>query len=112
MEELFQQFAGWIALIVEATAAVLIAVGALETLASLVEVGWRAPLSEKKKIWVHFARWLVLALEFELAADIVRTAISPTWDDVGQLAAIAGVRTFLNYFLERDMERVTAAEGA
>jgi len=35
-----------------------------------------------------FAGWLVLALEFLLAADILRTAISPTWNDIGQLAAI------------------------
>ena len=50
------------------------------------------------------ARWLLLGLEFMLAADIVRTAISPTWSELGQLALIAVVRTFLNYFLERDLE--------
>ena len=38
-----------------------------------------------------------------LAADIVRSAIAPTWNDIGQLAAIAAIRTFLNYFLERDL---------
>jgi uncharacterized membrane protein len=48
--------------------------------------------------------WIVLALEFALAADIVRTAIAPTWDDIGRLGAIALIRTALNYFLERDME--------
>ena len=41
---------------------------------------------------------------YMLAADIVRTAIAPSWDDIGQLAAIAVIRTFLNYFLERDLE--------
>jgi uncharacterized membrane protein len=55
-------------------------------------------------VWIHFARWLVLALEFELAADIFRTAITPTWNDLGQLAAIAVIRTFLNYFLSRDVK--------
>jgi uncharacterized membrane protein len=50
----------------------------------------------------QFARW-ILALEFALAADIVRTAIAPTWDGIGHLAAIAVIRTVLNYFLERDM---------
>jgi uncharacterized membrane protein len=44
-----------------------------------------------------------LALEFLLAADILRTAISPTWTDIGQLAAIAGIRTFLNYSLAHDL---------
>jgi len=52
-----------------------------------------------------FAGWLVLALEFLLAADILRTAISPTWNDIGQLAAIAAIRTVLNYFLEIDLDK-------
>ena len=46
----------------------------------------------------------MLALEFALAADIVRTAIAPTWDDIGHLGAIALIRTILNYFLEKDMQ--------
>jgi uncharacterized membrane protein len=41
--------------------------------------------------------------EFMLAADILKTAISPTWDDIGKLAAIAVLRTALNYFLEREI---------
>jgi uncharacterized membrane protein len=51
------------------------------------------------------AVWLLLGLEFELAADIVRSVISPEWADIGQLGAIAAVRTFLNYFLEKDLEK-------
>jgi len=47
---------------------------------------------------------LVLALEFELAADILRTAITPTWNEIGQLTAIALIRTFLNYFLSKDVK--------
>jgi len=42
-------------------------------------------------------------LEFVLAADIVRTAIWPIWQQTAQLAAIAVLRTFLNYFLEKDI---------
>lgn len=53
---------------------------------------------------MSLARWLVIGLEFMLAADIVRTAISPSWNDIGQLAAIAVIRTFLNFFLERDLD--------
>lgn len=36
---------------------------------------------------------LALALEFELAADILRTAIAPTWNEIGQFAAIIVLRT-------------------
>jgi uncharacterized membrane protein len=48
--------------------------------------------------------WLLLGLEFELAADIVRSVISPTWQEIGELGAIAVIRTFLNYFLEKDLQ--------
>jgi uncharacterized membrane protein len=41
-----------------------------------------------------------------LAADIVRSAISPSWEQIGQLAAIAAIRTFLSYFLERDLKEM------
>ena len=51
-----------------------------------------------------FSRYLVMALEFELAADIIGTAISPTWDQLGKLAVIAVIRTFLNYFLGTEMK--------
>jgi len=55
---------------------------------------------------------LVIGLEFELAADIIGSVISPTWQDIGELAAIAVVRTFLNYFLEKDLEGVDEAQTA
>ena len=49
------------------------------------------------------ARFLAIALEFQLGADILSTAVTPSWDAIGKLAAIAVIRTTLNYFLSRDM---------
>ena len=110
MEELFTRFAGAVAIGVEGIAALFIAIGALEALFLIVRrftPGGRAAVLSRKEIWVGFAVWLILALEFELAADVLQTSISPTWDDVGKLAAIAGIRTVLNFFLERDIEAFT-----
>jgi uncharacterized membrane protein len=56
------------------------------------------------------ARYLALALEFQLGADILSTAIAPTWDQIGKLAAIAVIRTVLNYFLGREIKEEQAAE--
>ena len=58
---------------------------------------------EGRQIWLKFATWILLALEFALAADIVRTAVAPTWEDITKLAVIAIVRTMLNYFLAKDI---------
>src|SRR5262245_8845293 len=113
MEELFKQFAETVAICVEAAAAFFIAVGAIEAVYLVIRrytPHVRSGIVRRKEIWVRFAMWLLLALEFELAADVVRTAISPTWDDVGQLAAIAAIRTVLNYFLEKDIEKYAERE--
>src|SRR6266851_7670421 len=58
---------------------------------------------EKRDVWLRYGRWLVAGLTFQLAADIIETSIAPSWKDIGQVAAIALIRTFLNFFLERDL---------
>ncbi len=60
--------------------------------------------SNNQEIRIHFGSALTVALELLLAADILATAIAPTWDDIGKLAAIAVLRTALNYFLERELK--------
>jgi len=59
--------------------------------------------AELRDGYLDYARWLIAGLTFLLAADIVETAIAPNWEDIGRLAAIAVIRTFLNVFLERDI---------
>ena len=93
----------WLKLIVEGAAALIIGIGVFIGLYHSL----RALILQQP---VHFARnrlrlsrFLVFALELELAADILATGIAPTWDEIGKLAAIAVVRTALNYFLSREM---------
>lgn len=107
MEDVFKQGAGYIALGVEASAALIIAYGAMQALYGMFRgvVEKRSQVDQRKEVWLNFGVWLLLGLEFELAADIVRSAISPTWTDIGQLAAIGVIRTFLNFFLEKDLDR-------
>ena len=111
MEEFFKTIANRIALGVELAAALVIAYGALEAIIGLLnpsrEVESGKPFHKRRKVFYRFGVWLILALEFELAADIVRSAISPTWSDIGQLGAIAAIRTVLNYFLERDIRELS-----
>ncbi len=61
--------------------------------------------SGQETVRLELGRWLALALEFELAADILRTAIAPTWNEIGQLAAIVVLRTALNYFLQKEIDK-------
>lgn len=102
--ELFVTVTSIIARLVEAAAVFFIAIGALlaayQTVLSLFR---RGSVHDRKYIWLQFASWLLLGLEFELAADIIRSIVSPSWQDIGQLAAIAAIRTLLSYFLGRDI---------
>jgi uncharacterized membrane protein len=107
VEELFKAFAEKASLLVEVAAVVIVLYGSLEAFIRLVWVVATPGTThgERKIIWRRYGMWLLLGLEFELAADIIGSVVSPTWADLGQLGAIAGIRTFLNYFLERDLER-------
>ena len=106
MEELFAQAARTAGTLVEAMAVLVVTYGACEALFLLLRLAVAPSASHgaRKAIWRRFGTWLLLGLEFALAADIIATVVSPTWDDIGELGAIAVIRTFLNYFLERDLE--------
>ena len=94
----------WLKLGAEATSALLVGVGMVIAIYQMVRLG-EAP-SRKGYLLVRLtmARFLVLALEFQLAADIMATAVAPTWEQLGRLSLIAVIRTFLAYFLEREMK--------
>jgi uncharacterized membrane protein len=95
----------WSSLAISWMALILILVGTVEAFVSAMRIVFAGARSghERRQVWLTYAYWLVAGLTFQLASDIIETSIAPTWDDIGRLAAIAVVRTFLNYFLERDL---------
>jgi uncharacterized membrane protein len=97
---------------VEFAAAVIIAIAAVEATVKAIAIFLHrnTPASAKNEVRLTLGRWLAVALEFELAADILNTAVTPTWSDIEKLAAIAALRTALNYFLEREIRAESAPE--
>lgn len=87
--------------------------GAVQAISLVVVAVWQgeADSPRGREIWLRFATWILLALEFALAADLVRTAVAPTWDDISKLAVIATIRTMLNYFLAKDIASFDQARG-
>jgi uncharacterized membrane protein len=108
LEAQFSEIASYIALVIEAGAVLVVAFGASQALAAVITVVIRRSAGEMegRQIWIRFATWILLALEFALAADLVRTAVAPTWDDIAKLAVIATIRTMLNYFLAKDIAAI------
>ena len=113
MEEFFIPVARTAGLLIEAAAVLVVTFGAAEAFLGLVRLVLKPAAGHgvRKAIWRRFGTWLLLGLEFALAADIIHSVLSPTWEDIGQLAAIAAIRTFLNYFLEKDLDEADDPEA-
>ena len=94
----------WLVLMAEIVAAILITLGILLTLARLIKVLSRTKYEGYEKSRLTLARFLALALEFQLAADVLATAVSPSWTQIGKLGAVAVIRTALNYFLAQEIK--------
>ena len=93
--------------LIDAVALVVILFGTIEAcFGALKSVLSSSSQHEKREIWLRFARWLVVGLTFQLAADILETSSTTGWDSLIRLAVIAIVRTLLNYFLERDLSEI------
>ncbi len=60
----------------------------------------------KEEIRVHFGGSVAVALELLLGADVLATAVAPSWNDIGKLAAIAILRTALNFFLDKELRHM------
>jgi uncharacterized membrane protein len=111
MEEWLFTATKYASLLIDAMALVLIVIGTVEAFIGGLRSGLGGSTHQQREVWLRYARWLVAALTFQLASDIIETSIAPTWDDIGRLAAIAIIRTFLNYFLERDLGEVRERES-
>ena len=103
----------WMKLAVETLGALIIALGVIIAAYYFIQALIPPQVQSYNKIRLVLARYLALALEFQLGADILSTAIAPSWDQIGKLGAIAIIRTMLNYFLTKEMEeeREASAEG-
>ena len=104
MEEWLHLVTKDIVIVIDAMALITVAIGTVEAFFTGLWAAFPAPAHRRfREILVRYGRWLVAGLTFQLAADIIETSIAPSWQEVGQLGAIAVIRTFLNFFLERDL---------
>jgi uncharacterized membrane protein len=103
----------WLELTTEAFAALVIGIGVMVALFHSMKALFLHQPVPFARNRLRLSRFLVFALELELASDILGTGISPTWDEIGKLGAIAAIRTALNYFLAREMkeQQKIVAEG-
>ncbi len=109
MEDFIRYVAEWLRQLVELIGLIVVALGVLFAVAEAIRKPAVKESGDFNHVRLTLARYLALALEFQLAADILSTAIAPGWDEIGKLGAIAIIRTWLNYFLTREMAAHAAA---
>jgi uncharacterized membrane protein len=104
MKETLTAIAEYIVLAIDAMAVFAIVIGTVEAFLRGLRVAVSSSTGyERRQVWLRYDRWLVAGLTFLLAADIVESTITSGWENLGRLAVIALIRTFLNYFLEKDV---------
>lgn len=115
-EEWLRGAVGLLVRLVDAGGAVVIFSGALVGFVRFVRVAIRCGSAQSfVPVRLDLGRFLALGLEFQLGSDLLRTAVAPTFREIGQLAAVAAIRTSLNFFLAREIKgerEEVASEGA
>ncbi len=114
MELFIETAVHYLGLVAEGIAALFILAGMAMGATDYVRYGLLAgrPKLAIAKIRNDVGHMLSLALEFLIGADILKTAVSPSWTDIGQLAAIVGIRTILNFFLMQELQHFGTGEDA
>jgi len=112
MEEIAKQITINVSHAVEILAAVIIGIAVIKTLFNYFSLLKSASSKiSKEEIRVRFGSSVAVSLELLLGADVLATAVAPSWDDIGKLAAIAVLRTALNYFLERELKHINTMQS-
>jgi uncharacterized membrane protein len=107
MEKLAKHITLTVSHAVEMLAAIIIGAAVLQVLWNYGQTFTKFSRSiSKESVRVQFGSSVAVALELMLGADVLATAVAPSWNDIGKLAAIAVIRTALNYFLERELGHI------
>lgn len=102
-------FTQFLRLMVEGIGVLVVAAGILVAAYHFVRLVLGRHTDSFNQVRLQMARYLALGLEFQLGADILSTAIAPSWEQIGKLGAIAVIRTLLNFFLMHEMERESSS---
>jgi uncharacterized membrane protein len=112
MRELMFQVTEYAVLWIDAVALIVIIVSTFWAIVGMVRLIIGKPTAhERREVWLRYARWLIVGLTFQLAADIIETSITTDWEAIARVAAIAVIRTMLNYFLEKDFNEVRTEDA-
>jgi uncharacterized membrane protein len=100
----FFSFGEWVSLTLEVISVMCIVIGLIVSLMLVFKLMKDTKTPLHNRVRMKFGGWLALALEFQLASDIIKTTVNPTYENLIIVGAVAVIRTFLNYFLSRELK--------
>ncbi len=107
--ETMQRILQGVVLAISTAGAVIVLWGIAESVVAFITMkavrAGKDAIQESEAIRQRLGAHLLLGLEIFIAADIISSVASPTWERVGILASIVGVRTVLSYFLRMEMKQ-------
>ena len=105
---MYQDIITYISLFFSIFGAILIIYGGLRAIITIIKVELLKKPSDYNMIRADFTSKIVLSLEFFIAADLIRTVIQPTLDEVVILAVIVAIRTVVGYSLDKEAKDILA----
>lgn len=93
----------FVSLILEIISVICIVTGLFLSLTLAFKIMKETKTPMHNRVRLKFGGWLALALEFQLASDIIKTTVNPTYENLLIVGVVAVIRTFLNYFLNREL---------
>lgn len=109
LKEGLGQVVGLLQFVLETASVICVLIGFVKTV--YIGIRSRQGFVINSEVKLTFGRWLAMALEFQLAADILNTTVDPDIEGLIKLFGIALIRTFLNYFLTKEIEMQGKADS-
>ena len=111
MEKFFTSVIEFLIPLVEMSSVVVIVLEVARTTGQYVLKFFKRTPIEVSHLRYRLGRSLVMGLEFQVAADILRTALAPEWNDVLLLVVMIAIRSILNLLLEHELRLLDSREA-
>jgi len=112
MDDVVKLVAIYVTYFAEIAAALVIVIGALQAI--WIYLRWilktKSDFKELNQSRLKLGHSLSLGLGFLVGADVIKSAVTPSWNEIGILGAVVGIRIVLNFFLNRDLKEWAGSE--
>jgi uncharacterized membrane protein len=108
LESLIRPYVNYLTFGIDIAAGIIIGLSALIALISFFKILRKSPkeqTQDKETIRLRLARGMLLALDFEVGSDILKTILLPSANELSILAVVVAIRIVLSWSLSKEINR-------